>query len=81
MVTTSYVSFIVAEGRCALELRKSAKATPPHMAACEKAADASAETGSPSPPPPQEKARDDKGDVVSVELPAPTGWKKKVRFL
>ncbi|RZS20419.1 hypothetical protein BHM03_00052935, partial [Ensete ventricosum] len=47
----------------------------------EKAADASAETGSPSPPPPPEKARDDKGDVVSVELPAPTGWKKKVRFL
>ncbi|KAJ8470168.1 hypothetical protein OPV22_024511 [Ensete ventricosum] len=43
----------------------------------EKAADASAETGSPSPPSPPEKARDDKGDVVSVELPAPTGWKKK----
>ncbi|XP_009408519.2 methyl-CpG-binding domain-containing protein 11 isoform X1 [Musa acuminata AAA Group] len=42
----------------------------------EKAGDASAEKGSPPPQPP-EKARDDKGDAVSVELPAPTGWKKK----
>ncbi|URE15599.1 Methyl-CpG binding domain [Musa troglodytarum] len=40
----------------------------------EKAGDASAEKGSPQPP---GKASDDKGDVVSVELPAPTGWKKK----
>ncbi|RRT57613.1 hypothetical protein B296_00041050 [Ensete ventricosum] len=79
----SFIFIFISVRLVTVDLSESGKWNPKRRAmAEEKAADASAETASPSPPPPPpEKARDDKGDVVSVELPAPTGWKKKVRFL